>query len=103
MAAKVLLDQGVQSVIVKMGAKGACYCTSEKTVFIPAYQVKAIDTVAAGDCFNGGLAYALSQGWEIVEAVRFASACGALSTTKAGASSSAPTLAETMQLMAADR
>lgn len=103
MAAKVLLDQGVQSVIVKMGAKGACYCTIDETVFIPAYQVKAIDTVAAGDCFNGGLAYALSQGWEMVEAICFASACGALATTRAGASSSAPTLAETMQLIAADR
>lgn len=103
MAAKVLLDQGVQSVIVKMGAKGACYCTPDETVFIPAYQVKTIDTVAAGDCFNGGLAYALSQGWEMVEAVCFASACGALSTTKAGASSSAPTLEQTKLLMKNDR
>ncbi|MDX2481820.1 MAG: ribokinase [Desulfuromusa sp.] len=103
MAANVLLEQGVQSVIVKMGAKGACYCTTNETVFIPAYHVKAIDTVAAGDCFNGGLAYALSLGWDMVEAVRFASACGALSTTKAGASSSAPTLDQTIRLMGDDR
>lgn len=98
-AAKVLLDQGVLSVIVKMGSKGACYCTSEKVIAIPPYQVEAIDTVAAGDCFNGGLAYALSGGQDMVEAVRFASACGALSTTKAGASSSAPTLDQTKLLM----
>lgn len=103
MAANVLLDQGVQSVIVKMGAKGACYCTHKKTVSIPSYQVKAIDTVAAGDCFNGGLAYALSLGWDMVEAVRFASACGAFSTTRTGASSSAPTLDQAMQLMGDDR
>ncbi len=103
MAAKVLLDQGVQSVIVKMGAKGACYCTAEKVVAIPPYQVKAIDTVAAGDCFNGGLAYALSQGQEMIEAVRFASACGAQSTTSAGASSSAPTLDQIKLLMGDDR
>lgn len=103
MAAAVLLEQGVQSVIVKMGAKGACYCTTDETVFIPAYQVKAIDTVAAGDCFNGGLAYALSLGWEMVEAVCFASACGALATTRAGASSSAPNLEETKLLMKRDQ
>lgn len=101
-ASKVLLDQGVQSIIIKMGAKGACYCTPEKRGSIPAFKVEAIDTVAAGDCFNGGLAYALSQGQEIVDAVRFASACGALSTTRPGASSSAPTLEQTKALMGED-
>ncbi len=98
-AAGILLKRGVQSVIVKMGAKGACYCTKTDMVTISPYQVEPIDTVAAGDCFNGGLAYALSQDIPIVEAVRFASACGALSTTRAGASSSAPTLEQVKQLM----
>ena len=102
-AANVLLDQGVQSVIVKLGAKGTCYCTREEVVHIPPYQVEAIDTVAAGDCFNGGLAYALSQGHKMIEAVRFASACGALSTTRAGASSSAPALDQVKSLMKDDR
>jgi ribokinase len=98
-AAKVLLDQGVQSVIVKLGAKGSCYCAPGKVVPIPPYQVESIDTVAAGDCFNGGLAYGLSQGLEMIEAVQFASACGALSTTREGASSSAPTLDQVKLLM----
>ncbi|MCP4342079.1 MAG: ribokinase [Desulfobulbaceae bacterium] len=102
-AAKVLLDRGVQSVIVKMGAKGTCYCAPEKMVSIPPYQVEAIDTVAAGDCFNGGLAYALSQGQEMIKAVQFASACGALSTTRTGASSSAPTLDQVKLLMGDER
>ncbi len=70
---------------------------------IPPYKVDAIDTVAAGDCFNGGLAYALSQGMEMLEAVQFAAACGALSTTRAGASSSAPTFDQVKLLMKDDR
>jgi len=103
-AAKVLLDQGVQSVIIKLGAKGCCYCTlGEKVVSIEPYKVETIDTVAAGDCFNGGLAYGLSQGMEMVEAIQFAAACGALSTTRAGASSSAPTFDQVKQLMKDDR
>ncbi|WP_136806238.1 ribokinase [Desulfosediminicola flagellatus] len=93
-AAQILLDKGVQVVLVKMGARGVCYCSRDKNLYIPPFQVTPIDTVAAGDCFNGGLAYALSKGREIEDAVRFASACGALSTTKAGASSSTPTLDE---------
>ncbi len=100
-AAKILLDQGVEVVLVKMGAKGVCYCSEKKNIFIPAFTVTPIDTVAAGDCFNGGLAHALSQGIEMEDAVRFAAACGALSTTKAGASSSAPTLAEVAEILSA--
>jgi len=99
-AAKVLLNQGVQTVIIKLGAEGCCYfAPGEKMVSIAPYKVNTIDTVAAGDCFNGGLAYGFSQGMEMVEAIQFAAACGALSTTKAGASSSAPTLDQVKQLM----
>ncbi len=98
-AAAFLLDRGVQSVIVKMGAKGACYCTKNEMVPISPYQVEAIDTVAAGDCFNGGLAYALSQDATMTAAAQFASACGALSTTVAGASASAPALHQVKALM----
>jgi ribokinase len=62
--------------------------------------VKTVDTVAAGDCFNGGLAHALSRGLPIREATRFAAACGALSTTKFGAAAAAPTLPEVEALLA---
>jgi ribokinase len=62
--------------------------------FVPPFKVAAVDTVAAGDSFNGGLASALDDGKPLAEAVRFAAACGALSTTKKGASAAAPTRAE---------
>ena len=67
---------------------------------MPAFPVTAIDTVAAGDTFNGGLANALERGLGFAEALRFASACGALSTTRKGASAAAPSLAEVAAFMA---
>jgi ribokinase len=57
--------------------------------------------VAAGDSFNGGLAHALEQGMALDRALRYATACGALSTTKKGASAAAPTRAEIEAFLAA--
>lgn len=58
---------------------------SEKAKIIPGFKVKAVDTVAAGDSFNGALAVALTERKEIEEAIRFANAMGALTVQKAGA------------------
>ncbi|MUL35176.1 ribokinase [Gloeocapsopsis dulcis] len=90
-AAIVLQQRGVKTVIIKLGAKGVFCASSDETFFIPAFSVKAVDTVAAGDAFNGGLATALSQGYSLREAVTWGAATGALSATKAGAQSSLPT------------
>ncbi len=54
----------------------------------------AVDTVAAGDAFNGGLAVALSQGMDLASAVRYANAVAAISVTRAGAQNSLPTAGE---------
>ncbi len=98
-AAAMLLNKGVKTAILKMGALGAVYAT--KTVdspevegFVPAFKINAVDTVAAGDAFNGGLATALIEGYPLAEAVRWAAATGALSATKAGAQPSMPGRAE---------
>ncbi|MFD0982768.1 ribokinase [Tropicimonas aquimaris] len=98
-AAGLLRAQGVAAAVVKLGAAGVYYQDAESEGFVPPFKVDSIDTVAAGDCFNGGLGYALSQSAPLGEAIRFAAACGALSTTRAGASSSAPTLAEVEALL----
>jgi ribokinase len=94
-AADVLLSRGTKTVIIKMGALGAFYATrrddsSISREFIPAFNVNAIDTVAAGDAFNGGLATALIENLPLPIAVRWGSAVGALSTTKLGAQPSMP-------------
>ncbi len=87
-AANMLLQRGVGSAIVKLGAKGAVCATEEETFFVPAFPVAAIDTVAAGDAFNGGLAVALAEGLSLQQAVVWGAAAGALASTKPGAQSS---------------
>ncbi|MCB0193271.1 MAG: ribokinase [Anaerolineae bacterium] len=84
-AAQQLLGRGVRQAIIKMGAAGMVYASQEKADFIPAFQVTAVDTVAAGDSFNGGLATALFEGLPLPEAIRWGAAAGALSATKSGA------------------
>ena len=89
-AAKHLQQRGVKNVIVKLGDRGAVAVTADETFFVPASAVEAIDTVAAGDAFNGGLASALDAGLSLSEAVRWGAAAGALCTTKVGAQGAMP-------------
>ncbi|GAA0583328.1 ribokinase [Caenispirillum bisanense] len=100
-AAAAMTDRGLPIALVKMGAGGVYWRSAAGEGHVPVFPVKAIDTVAAGDCFNGGLAYALARGDALPDAVRFASACGGLATTRRGASDAAPLLAEVEALMAA--
>jgi ribokinase len=88
--AEMLLDMGVNAVIVTLGEKGCLIKQKDFEKYLPAYEVKAIDTTAAGDAFIGGLATALLQDYELEEAVDFASAVAAVSVTKMGAQTSLP-------------
>jgi ribokinase len=99
-AARELRGKGVSAAIVKLGAKGLAVSSPEAESTIPPFKVNAIDTVAAGDTFNGGLAHALERGLPLIGAARYASACGALSTTRKGASAAAPTKAEVEAFLA---
>jgi ribokinase len=99
-AARALTARGVPMAVVKMGAGGVVWRDRDGTEgFQPAFPVDTIDTVAAGDCFSGGLAYSLAAGQSLGEATRFAAACGALATTRRGASESAPGLEEVVALL----
>lgn len=89
-ASAELQQRGVSTVIVKLGDRGVFCATAEETFFVPAFSVQAVDTVAAGDAFNGALAVALAQGRLLREAVVWGAAAGALSATKAGAQPSLP-------------
>lgn len=99
-AAAVLLQKGVQNVIMTLGAQGALIVNSQGGIHVPGFPVKAVvDTVAAGDSFNGALAQQLTAGRSLEEAVTFANAVGALAVGKAGAIPSLPTLAEVEQFL----
>ena len=91
-AACVLHKTGVNNVIITLGRQGALLYNSDSIKMIAGYPVKAIDTTAAGDTFNGALVYALDTGKTITEAIIFANKAAALSVTKFGAQPSIPTL-----------
>ncbi|MCU0565315.1 MAG: ribokinase [Oculatellaceae cyanobacterium Prado106] len=93
-AAAVLRERGVAIAIIKMGRQGALCSTAEGDSWIEPFVVEAIDTVAAGDAFNGGLAAGLASGLSLQQACRWAAATAALSVTKAGAQAAMPTREE---------
>jgi ribokinase len=100
MAAKTLLDKGVTNVVITLGENGAIISDKDGMEHIPAFVTRAVDTVAAGDAFNGALAVAIAQGTPLRQAVRFANAVGALVVTKEGAIPSLPDLGEVKQFLA---
>jgi ribokinase len=88
-AAQLLRDAGARTVVVTLGENGAVAVGAE-IVTVPAFAVTAVDTTAAGDAFNAGLAVALAEGRALREALTFASAVAALTCTRRGAQASLP-------------
>ncbi len=101
--ARSLVAMGPKVAIVKLGAKGLAYASRhDGEGAMEPYFVKAIDTVAAGDSFNGGLAAALAEGRSLQDALKFAAAAGALATTRRGAGEAVPSRQEVDDLIAAN-
>lgn len=99
-AADHLRAQGVGTVILTLGARGALLATAGGTRHFPAFAVpQVVDTTAAGDAFVGGLATAVANGLPLETAVLWGCAAGALAVTRAGAQPSLPTRAETAVLL----
>ena len=63
-AARALRQRGIATAIVKLGARGAAFSGPSGEGFQPPFAVATVDSVAAGDCFNGALAHSLAQGVE---------------------------------------
>jgi ribokinase len=101
-AAQLFLDAGVRNVILKLGAQGFYIAGQDvEPTHVPSFRVEAIDTTAAGDAFNGGFAFALTQiGLDRLSAARFANAVAAVSVTKLGAQNSMPQLREVEEFLA---
>ena len=88
--AAVLYKKGVKNLVVTLGSKGSMIYNADGLVTVPARKVEAVDTVAAGDTYNGALTVALSEGKSFVEAMEFATAASAIAVTRVGAQASVP-------------
>ena len=93
-AAHVLIDKGVKNVVVTLGDKGSLFVNKSQTFFTESYDVDVVDTVAAGDSFNGALAVGIVNNYEDDYKIKFCNAVGALTVSKKGAINSLPSLKE---------
>ncbi|MGD1107774.1 MAG: ribokinase [Terracidiphilus sp.] len=93
--ARRLLAKGLRGVVLKRGDEGAYVAVAGgRADWVKPFKVDAIDTVAAGDCFNGAFAVALLEGKDPWSAARFANAAAAICVTRKGAAASMPSRAE---------
>ncbi len=99
-AGQDLLRLGVECVIIKLGGQGIYWTDGEVSQFKPAFPVQVVDTVAAGDAFNGALAAALSEGHPFEEALDWGRAAGALAVSRPGAQSAMPSRTELLNMLA---
>jgi ribokinase len=91
-ASKDILNLGTKTVITTLGPKG-CYIYNEKEEIskkLPAYEVKAVDSVGAGDCFNGVLASMITQKNPLLDSVKYAICAASIAVTRKGAQESIP-------------
>lgn len=98
--AGILLKRGVKNVLVTLGDRGALHVNADGSRLYPTRKVKAVDTTAAGDCFNGAFVVGLSEGMSAAEAIRFANIASSITVTRAGAQQSIPTREETDSVLA---
>jgi len=99
-ASEALLAQGVQNVIVTLGSTGSVICNASSREFVPARKVEAVDTVGAGDVYNGALVTALSEGKSLPEAALFATLASSIAVTRPGAQTGVPHRPEVDSLLA---
>eukprot|EP01026_Neomeris_dumetosa_P079769 TRINITY_DN87448_c0_g1_i3.p2 TRINITY_DN87448_c0_g1~~TRINITY_DN87448_c0_g1_i3.p2 ORF type:complete len:237 (-),score=50.97 TRINITY_DN87448_c0_g1_i3:157-867(-) len=99
-AAQKLLDTGVKSVLVKLGANGSLYVDKNDSIYQNAFKVdRVVDTTGAGDCFTAAFAVSRLEGKSVKEAMQFASAAAAVCVQRMGAMTSLPSKEDTLQFL----
>lgn len=96
--ARVFLEKGVKNVMVTLGENGVLLVNKDTVQHFPANKVKAVDTTAAGDCFNGAFVLGLSEGKSIAESIVFANKASSIAVTRKGAQNSIPMREEVEKL-----
>ena len=91
-ASKIIIDQGVEHCLVTLGEKGSIWINSKSCIRFKVPKQKAIDSTAAGDVFNGYLAYGITRGFSIRESILISHAAATISVTVKGAQPSIPTI-----------
>lgn len=89
-AADFLLAQGISNVVITLGSSGSIICNETTREIVPARKVTAVDTVGAGDVYNGALVTALSEGRSLPDAARFATVASSIAVTRPGAQTGVP-------------
>jgi ribokinase len=98
-AAAALCAQGVETVILTLGERGALLTHRGHSQLILGFKVTAVDTTAAGDAFVAGFSVAMAEGHALTDTVRWGNAAGALAATRLGAQSSLPRLHEVLTML----
>ncbi len=98
--AELLLKRGPKNAIIKMGSTGAFLATAEGVrLMVPTFEVKAVDSTAAGDAYNAAFAASLLSGKRPIDAARYAAAVAAISVTRKGAQPSMPSSREVVKFL----
>ncbi len=98
-AAAVFRQLGVRDVAVKLGERGCAVFTAGAAIRVPAFEVPAVDTTGAGDCFAGAFLAAWLRGHSLAEAARFANAAAALAIQRLGSTGGLRSWEETLEWM----
>jgi len=99
-ALRALVEAGALLAAVTLGARGMVYAHAGDVGHMPAFAVRAVETLGAGDVFHGAYALAIAEGSESVTALRFASAAAALRCTRTGGRAALPDRTEVDALLA---
>lgn len=103
-AARDLLKEGPEIVVIKQGERGALISTEDKSFSQPVYPMRdVVDSIGAGDAFDAGFIYGLLNGWELEKSARFASITAALTLRGIGGTQTAPTFDEVEKVFSDDR
>lgn len=99
LVASDLIARGAGAAVITMGKRGCMVVDRKSADHIPTFLIDLVDSTGTGDAFAGALAAACAVGDDLRDAVKFASAAGALACTKFGSVEALPAKADIIQLL----